>query len=346
MLSLMLAEIGYTWALPFETDFILWLQSLGGEGSFIYYFFTFFTLFGEELLLVAVLGAFYWGFDKHKGERLGAMLMTSVLLTPMLKNIVCRTRPFDSESGILNLRDVDGYSFPSGHSSASSAMIGGVAYEYGKGKRRWLWAIGIGVPVLVALSRNYLGAHYITDVVAGLALGYGCVFLLGWLLNRFNNNYVYIGILVLGFAGMFYCTTEDYFTGYGLLLGFFAGTLIEKRFVHFDNTRVWWRIVLRTLVGGGIFLGLNELIKLPFEGMMYDASGELLDTMIVFERIFRTIRYTIVVTVAIGVYPLLFRVMDKVWLKWNWIKPSYIPSTASVEIAQSTINISSEMTNS
>ncbi len=336
MLSLTLAEIGYTWALPFETNFILWLQSLGGDGSFIYYFFLFFTYFGEELVLVALLGMFYWGFDKVKGERLGAMLMTSSLLTPMLKNIVCRTRPFDSESGILNLKDVEGYSFPSGHSSASSAMIGGTAYEYGKGKYRWLWALGITIPVLVALSRNYLGAHYLTDVVAGLALGYGCVFLLGYLLNKFNNTYVYIALLVVGFAGMFYCTTEDYFTGYGLLLGFFAGTLIEKHFVHFDNTKVWWRIVLRTLVGGGIFLGLNTLIKLPFEGIMYDASGELLDSMIVFERIFRTIRYAVVVTVAVGVYPLLFRVMDKLWLKLHWIKPSDIPSNNAQPTAQVT----------
>ncbi len=182
---------------------------------------------------------------------------------------------------------------------------------------------------MVALSRNYLGAHYITDVITGLALGYMCVFGLGYLLNKFNNNYVYIGILVVGFAGMFYCTTEDYFTGYGLLLGFFAGTIIEKRLVHFDNTRVWWRIALRTLAGGGVFLVLNELIKLPFDPIMYNANGELLDSMVTFERIFRTIRYTVVVTVAIGVYPLLFRVFDKVWLKLGWIKSTDIPSMSA-----------------
>ncbi|MBR2323401.1 MAG: phosphatase PAP2 family protein, partial [Clostridia bacterium] len=36
---------------------------------------------------------------------------------------------------------------------------------------KWLTAICIALPLLVAFSRNYLGAHFITDVVCGLLLG-------------------------------------------------------------------------------------------------------------------------------------------------------------------------------
>ena len=41
-------SIQNVWFWEFEKQFILWLQSLGGEGSIIYYLMNFFTLFGEE----------------------------------------------------------------------------------------------------------------------------------------------------------------------------------------------------------------------------------------------------------------------------------------------------------
>lgn len=331
----LLSEIGNTWFLPFENSFILWLQSLGGKGSFIYYIMTFFTLFGEEVLLVAVMAVLYFGIDKVRGEKLGAMLMTTALLTPLIKNIVCRTRPFDSQQNIQNLRDVGGYSFPSGHSSSSAAVFGGTALLYSK-QKKWLWSFGIAIPVLVALSRNYLGAHYLTDVVAGLALGFGMIFLLNWLLSRFNRTVIYLIIVAIGFAGVFYCTTSDYYTGYGLMIGFLIGTVIEKKYVKFANTKIWWRIVLRVLVAGGLYIGLNALIKLPFNSLIYSSKDVIYDNMIVFERIFRIVRYTIIVALVIGVYPMLFGVMDKVYRKWGWIKePSDTqPSTEAVVVEE------------
>jgi membrane-associated phospholipid phosphatase len=319
MLNLFLADIGSTWFLPFENSFILWLQSLGGEGSFIYYFMQFVTLFGEEMIAVAIMGLVYWGLDKKRGERIGIMMLTATLLNPMIKNIVRRTRPFDSGvSGIKNLKDVEGYSFPSGHSSAAASVFVGTAVTYRDKRQKWLLALAIVLPLLVALSRNYLGAHYLSDVVAGLALGVGVVFLLNWLLDIVPNKYfVYIGILVIGLAGMFYCTTEDYFTGYGLACGFVAGVFFEEKVVNFQNTRVWWQVLLRLACGGAIYLVLNTLIKLPFNNLIFDAEGMIKTDMVWFERIFRVVRYAIIVFVCVGVYPMLFKYMDRLGLRKN-----------------------------
>ena len=319
MLHLLCAEIGNTWALPFETDFILWLQSLGGKGTFLYYLMNFITMFGEELILVGIMGLIYWGLDKHKGERIGFMLIFATVANPLIKNIVCRTRPFDSASGIENLRDVDGYSFPSGHSSGSASVFFGTVRVYRKTIKKWLTALCIVIPLLVALSRNYLGAHYLTDVVAGLLLGLGLVFLIDWLYTVLNKYIIYLGALVIGAAGFFYCTTSDYFTGYGILVGFVCSILFEEKVVKFENTRCWWRIALRVAVGGLLFVALNELIKLPFNNLIFTTTADgvevIKSNMVTFERMFRTIRYAMVTFLCMGVYPLLFKPFAALWEK-------------------------------
>lgn len=338
MLSLLLesaAAVGNSWSLPFEDAFIIWLQSLGGKDSFIYLIMQFITLFGEEALLVGTMGLIYWGFDKSRGERVGFMLMANCLLNPMLKNIVCRSRPHISNTSIHNFKDVEGYSFPSGHSSSAAATYGGAAAVYKDKKFKWLWAFAIVMPILVALSRNYLGAHYITDVVCGLALGTCVVILSQYLYKVVPSKYwIYIGALVIGIPGFFYCTTNDFFTGYGILLGFVCGIFFEEKITKFENTKIWWRIALRVAIGGGLFLGLNELFKATV-GLIYPTYKE----NVWFEHIFRVLRYGSIVFLMIGVYPMLFKVGDKLFTKWGWIK-----DTETTTTTQETISIEDVVT--
>lgn len=347
-MSILGAAIGSIWELPFEIPYIVWLQSIAGKGSFLYYLMNFISMFGEELVLVGVLGLVYWGLDKKRGEKIGMFMLTATLLNPMIKNIACRTRPFDAHpfnpetgEGVQNLRDVDGYSFPSGHSSGSASVFLGTAFAYKDKKHKWLWAIAIVIPILVAFSRNYLGAHYPTDVVAGLALGVVCVLLVELLTKVVKNKYfIYGGILVVGLAGFFYCTTSDFFTAYGIAIGLTLGVLFEEKVVHFENTRCWWRILLRVGVGGALFLGLNEGLKLlvgAFGDKVCLECGTVATECVSpnahdftawfngadhiwFEHIFRTLRYALVVFLMIGVYPLLFAQTEKPWKKFGWIK--------------------------
>lgn len=316
MLNLLSAAIGYTWSLPFENAFILWFQALAGKGSFLYYLMNFISMFGEEIILVGIVGLIYWGFDKHRGEKIGFMMISTIVFNPMLKGIVRRTRPFDSGVGIENFRDVDGYSFPSGHSSGSASTLVGTAVAYKDKKYKWLIAVAVVVPLLVALSRTYLGAHYPTDVVCGLALGVGLVFLVDFLYRVVPNKYwLYGGLLVIGLAGFFYCEESDFFTGYGILMGFVFGILFENKITKFENTKVWWRIILRVIVGAGLFYGLNEGAKFIMK-VIYAGYND----NVWFEHIFRTLRYAVVIFVVIGVYPLLFAQTEKLWKKFGWIK--------------------------
>lgn len=89
----------------------------------------------------------------------------------VVKPLVARARPPEQ----LHLVAVTGYSFPSGHATASIAVWGVMALVLTAGRaRRLKTAIWIGaglVAGLVAFSRIYLGVHWWTDVVAGAAIG-------------------------------------------------------------------------------------------------------------------------------------------------------------------------------
>ncbi len=94
------------------------------------------------------------------------------LLNNLIKVIVRRERP-----AVLQLMDVHGYSFPSGHTAAAAACWSAVALVLGRDRPRAVRAVLAGgaalVAVVVATSRALLGVHWVSDVVAGLALGWG-----------------------------------------------------------------------------------------------------------------------------------------------------------------------------
>ena len=100
--------------------------------------------------------------------RLGALLLSTTV-----KVAVARARPvFD-----LPVATAFGYSFPSGHALGGSAFwlsTAVVVLPLVRSRLRpWLLAGAVLIAVLVAASRVLLGVHYLSDVAAGLVLGFG-----------------------------------------------------------------------------------------------------------------------------------------------------------------------------
>ncbi len=123
--------------------------------------------------LVVVLGAYL--LVRRRDWRSAALLVAALgganILYHAAKSAVERPRPPVS----LHLISVSGFGFPSGHATASIACWGMVAVVLGAGPRTSakvaLWLSAGLIAVLVGLSRIYLGVHWWTDVVGGLALG-------------------------------------------------------------------------------------------------------------------------------------------------------------------------------
>ena len=156
------------------------------------------------------------------------------------------------------------------------------------------------IPLLTGISRFVVGAHYPTDVLAGWLLGLIAVLLVQLLQKRVKNMLVLYGILlVTALPGFFYCTSADYFTAMGLLIGFMGGTLFDDRCVHFKDTRKPLFMVTRLLGGLVVYLVVNTVLKLPF-------STEFLSEGSTAALMVRCARYAIVAFIDFGVYPMLF----------------------------------------
>jgi membrane protein DedA with SNARE-associated domain/membrane-associated phospholipid phosphatase len=102
---------------------------------------------------------------------LAAALAGSNAWDRIFKSLVGRERPPTP----IHLITVSGYSFPSGHATAAIAVWGATAIVFSTGlkgaRKAAVWAGAGIIATLVACSRVYLGVHWWTDVVAGLALG-------------------------------------------------------------------------------------------------------------------------------------------------------------------------------
>jgi len=94
------------------------------------------------------------------------------LLHNILKLLVGRDRP-----NIDQLTTASGLAFPSGHATNAAAAFAAVALLSGRRRSRAagsaLAATAAGMAALVGTTRVLLGVHWVTDVLAGLALGWG-----------------------------------------------------------------------------------------------------------------------------------------------------------------------------
>jgi undecaprenyl-diphosphatase len=94
------------------------------------------------------------------------------LLNLELKRYFARARPDVAEM----LRRANGYSFPSGHAMGSAVAFGALAYLAFRTIRSWpaktaVMAFLYTLVAAIALSRVYLGVHWISDVLAGITAG-------------------------------------------------------------------------------------------------------------------------------------------------------------------------------
>ena len=123
--------------------------------------------------LVLVVGG--WMLWRHRDARpavlLTAALAGAIALYDMAKPLVGRPRPPIADRVAIT---VSGWSFPSGHATQAVAVWGMLAVVVGLRVPRLRAGAAVGAGLVVAVvgvTRIYLGAHWLTDVLGGFSLG-------------------------------------------------------------------------------------------------------------------------------------------------------------------------------
>ena len=264
---------------------------------FLDIFFGFFTLLGEEMVVAGLIAVIFICFDKKLGERALVTVLSASLITTGVKSAVRRLRPY--AAGAVTKADVfltDGLdpdmSFPSGHATAS----GGFFASLSLGIRKAYIAIPSAVLILlIALSRLYLGVHYPSDVLAGLAVGIGMAFLWHIVYHGFYNIRlaVYLLLAALSFVLLFIprTATESMFKISAVALASAIGLIVEDKFIRFADTDKWWKRAVR--------LGLTfTLAAIPY--LLLSLLPDLLW--------YKFLQYFVTILVAMTGMPLLIRI--------------------------------------
>lgn len=176
-------------------------------GNFSTHLMKFISFLGEAGIIMIIISLILCLFARTR--KIGATALVSlaisfIITSLILKPLIERARPFDS--GNLDFYNwwinagktmEDGYSFPSGHTTASMAFA--LSIFITSRHKKFTWPVLI-FPILMMSSRIYLMVHYFSDCLFALLVGtISCLigYLLCYLLfnktkgkfNNFINNY-------------------------------------------------------------------------------------------------------------------------------------------------------------
>jgi undecaprenyl-diphosphatase len=144
----------HRWRAPRWFRVLMISATRSGDGWLWYALGVILLLYGGPRRFVAV------------GAAASAVLI-GIMLFRVLKRTSCRRRPFEIEPHCwAAILPPDRYSFPSGHSITAFAIAISVGMFYPQ-----LQICLLVMAVLIAGSRIILGLHFLSDVLAGSAIG-------------------------------------------------------------------------------------------------------------------------------------------------------------------------------
>jgi len=275
-------------------QWVLWFQSW--RTPLVEALFLPFHYLGTEDAYFLILPLVYWCIDARFGRRLAYVFLLNVWLNSWLKAWAARPRPYQVSDAVRNVITETSNGIPSGHAQFTTALWGTI----GVALRRRIWAVILIAVyiILMGISRIVLGVHFPQDVAAGWLLGLLAVVLYvtldapisAWLSNQGIAVQLALAVVValvplvihpLWIPAANAAALATAITPAGALLGGGIGMVIETRYVRFDARGVWWKRLLRLVIGLVVVFGLRLGLGALFEG----ASPEVL---------FRLLRYTVI----------------------------------------------------
>ncbi len=177
---------------PTALDFRI-LEAINGfHNPFFDQIMVFASNIGEYAIIWLVIGLCFSIFDKKHGRHMFAILIMALIIEViindgLLKNIFYRERPFLLFPALHHLGpDAINSAFVSGHTASSTAIFLVLIKFYKKATSPLLALV-----ILMIWTRFYLGMHYPSDIIGGIATGIvssWLAFLIGKKVLRYNHN--------------------------------------------------------------------------------------------------------------------------------------------------------------
>lgn len=240
-----------------QINFILWLQSF--RSPLLDAFFTAVSLTAEDNFITALAVILFWCVDPLVGLRFLLPLLFSGYLNAFLKDLFHTPRPTAEQVLFMAVPPDGSYAFPSGHTQNAAVLWSYLAGHY---RKKALVVAAAMMILLVGLSRMYRGAHWPVDVVGGMAIGVGLVWLALTAYRIWDRRSLSLPLweqLALGAA-----VPLTLFAVYprtsmqtGAALGMVTGFTPERRYVGFPVRVPLWKQALKVLIGLAVLFGLQ-----------------------------------------------------------------------------------------
>ena len=292
---------------------VQWIQSF--RNDFLDAFFLIITELGDETFFLILAAVLYWTIDKKFAYRLMMFFLFGAVVNGSLKFLTASPRPhveFPEQVSLVG-EGSGGTSLPSGHAQNSS-ILGLTLQEKAKGKLSFLSPLLMLMVFFVMLSRLYLGEHYLSDVLFGLAISYSLYQFTNHLNKKIVNHRFtpYIAIILVLMLALL---TEDknVFIAASTIVGVIIGFPLEQKRIGFTAKGSLLQSTLRLAIGLGVAVALRAVIKILFEQGLYSPDFE--NNPILTDNLLDFTRYFIVTLWMILGAPFLFKKFEKKAIK-------------------------------
>jgi membrane-associated phospholipid phosphatase len=262
--------------LDFGVRLIVVLQGLGDWQALPMKLFSF---LGTEDFFLLALPLFYWCVDSMLGIRVVIILMLSTSINSFFKLAFHGVRPYWYSTSVRGLAVETSFGIPSNHAQSAAVVWGLLAAFL---RKWWGWLVAGLLIFLIGLSRLYLGVHFPHDVILGWLIG-GLIL---WLALRFWDPVsawakkqsagwqvfaAFLVSLVIFLLPLIpytwlkatnwqppqawaeYATQalsmQGMATSSGVFFGMAVGLVWFTRKGGFQTKGLWWKLVLRYLLG-------------------------------------------------------------------------------------------------
>ena len=280
------------------------------------------TTLGEETAFLVIALVLFWCVDKYIGYYTLSVGFIGTIANQFMKLWFRIPRPWVLDPNFTILEQAreaaSGYSFPSGHTQSAFGTFGCIAYTT---QNKTIRIFAVIIPVLVALSRMYIGVHTPLDVSVSVVVAIALIIALRPVVLGSNHKYMlgmFGGMLLLAFGFLSFVELyrlpadidmhnyasglENAYTLLGALLGMLVVYIADEKWLNFPTKALWWAQILKVLIGLVLVLivksGTKDLLNILFG----DSIG-------------RAVRYFLTVVTAGILWPLSFKWFSRLGIK-------------------------------